>query len=111
MFDYKGSTRITILVICLILILLSGGIFFALRYNPGEKKLDEGQTYLLKDDYQLAVSAFERALEKLPESIEARLGLAEAYLALGSPDDAIRVLSEAIEIDPNEDTCLALTRC
>lgn len=44
--------------------------------------------------------AFEKVIQIQPKNIEARIGLAKAYIGLGKNDDAEKVLKDAISIDP-----------
>jgi len=48
-----------------------------------------------------AASAFQQILAITPDDIEARLGLALAYDALGQESEAIQELERLIQIDPD----------
>ena len=53
--------------------------------------------YLSEQNYEQAIIEFEKVLEIEPMNVDAYLGLAEAYMALGETDKAVRILEEGIE--------------
>ena len=53
--------------------------------------------YLSEQNYEQAIIEFEKVLEIEPMNVDAYLGLAEAYMALGETDRAIKILEEGIE--------------
>jgi len=88
-----------ILAVCIIAagVLFISGASTAARL---EKQLELANKYLLDLDYEAAIYAFEKAIEIDPKNVDARLGLAKAYVAVGRSDDAIAVLRDAMEINP-----------
>ena len=89
----------TILLICAI---VSGGLYISGASSTAryDKLLNLGNKYLLEENYEQAIIAFDKAIKIEPKSVDARLGLAKAYVAVDRTDDAVAVLEEAIEIDP-----------
>lgn len=94
--------RALVLVCCLLVLLPVGGYFTlrAIRHDQAKEHINLGNTYLLENNYQQAILAFARAIEIEPKSIDARLGLAAAYVATERSADAEEVLLEAIDINP-----------
>lgn len=70
--------------------------------NDLQEQLDLGKRYISELDYENAVIAYETALEIDPYCLEAYLGLADAYMALGQPDKAIEIMERAKEMLPQE---------
>ncbi|MDH5457491.1 MAG: tetratricopeptide repeat protein [Nitrospinota bacterium] len=62
-----------------------------------------GQIYLEQKKYEAAVSQFEDALKKDPESNEARYGLAKSLHGMGQPAEAAKILEELVKIDKKYD--------
>ena len=58
--------------------------------------------YLSEQNYEQAIIEFEKVLEIEPMNVDAYLGLAEAYMALGQTDKAVRILEEGIEKTDND---------
>ncbi len=81
----------------------------AARLNPGDARW----TYLLAVlDHQEgrideAIDGYERALERVPASLPARIRLGEAYLAARRLDDARAILEGVVEVDPTSAAALA----
>ena len=75
-------------------------------YNSPEnrisRQLDLGQKYLEEQNYEQAVVAFNKVIEIDPMSVEAYLGLANAYVGLGDMDSAIAILEEGYEVTKDE---------
>jgi hypothetical protein len=61
--------------------------------------LSLGQKYLLDLEYEQSVVAFTKAIEIDPRSVEPRLGLAQALMALERYDEAEEALLEVLDID------------
>ena len=62
-----------------------------------------GQIYLEQKKYDAAVSQFEEAIKKDPESTEARYGLAKSLHGMGQPAEAAKILEELVKIDKKYD--------
>jgi len=81
-------------------ILLIGGIVCAViflndpikRTNNPSELLSLGQKYLLEQDYERAIVAFEKLIRIDPKNVEGYLGLADAYIGNGNRDKAVEVL-------------------
>ena len=52
--------------------------------------------YLSEQNYEQAIIEFEKVLEIEPMNVDAYLGLAEAYMALGETDKVIKILEKGI---------------
>jgi hypothetical protein len=62
-----------------------------------------GQIYLEQKKYEAAVSQFEEAIKKDPESNEARYGLAKSLHGMGQPAEAAKILEDLVKIDKKFD--------
>lgn len=62
--------------------------------------MNVGKSQYEKGDAVKAISTFEQAVEQLPTSIDARLNLANAFLAAGRSDDALQQAAQVMEMDP-----------
>lgn len=60
-----------------------------------------GQAYLRKEEYGLAISAFQRTLEMRPDAVGAYINLATAYLKQNLPDSAIDACETGIRSAPD----------
>lgn len=69
--------------------------------NDLQRQLDLGKRYVSELDYENAVIAYEAALEIDPYCLEAYLGLADAYMALGQPDKAMEIMEQARQMLPD----------
>ncbi len=68
-----------------------------------QSHLDLGQKYLLDGNYEQAIVEFNRVIEIDPKNVEAYIGLADAYAALGDYESAIEALERGIaETDSDE---------
>lgn len=61
-----------------------------------QEQFDLGVRYLSEGNYQEAIIAFTAAIEIEPKRVDAYLGLADVYTAMGDPDAAARVIEDAI---------------
>lgn len=59
------------------------------------RQLELAQRYLLEEDYEQAIAAFEIVIEIDPKNVDAYLGLAEAYVSTDKLEDAVRTLEKA----------------
>ena len=65
--------------------------------------LDLGNKYLLEGNYEEAILTFEKIIEIEPRNIEARIGLAKAYIGDEKLNKAKRILEEIFELDEREE--------
>ncbi len=70
--------------------------------------LQEGYSYLLKGDNQMAVACYERAIQLDPNNDMAWYGLALSNGNLGNRQKGIEYLQKAIKINPNNELSLHL---
>lgn len=89
-----------VLVLCVLAIC----IFAATAGGNGKlsAQLELGARYLEEMDYEQAAAAYTTALEIDPRSVDAYLGLAEAYVGLGEYDSAEAVLRQGYERTEDE---------
>lgn len=81
--------------------LVLGGLLIALnRMNSYEYQKEKAVSYAQKQDYEQAISCISRAIALEEENTEARLLLADFYLASGSTESARNVLKELIAASP-----------
>lgn len=91
-----SGTAVLICIIALVAVFTGSGSVSA----RVKKQIDLGTKYLLEGNYQEAVLAFEKVIRIDPKNVDARLGLAEAYIALDRTEDATAVLQDAMNIAP-----------
>ena len=66
-------------------------------------QLELAQRYLLEEDYEQAIAAFEIIIEIDPKNVGAYLGLAEAYVSADELGNAVRTLEKAAEQTDSEE--------
>jgi tetratricopeptide (TPR) repeat protein/photosystem II stability/assembly factor-like uncharacterized protein len=64
--------------------------------------LEIGQEYQGNSEYELAIEAYEQALEASPHNLEAQLGLGTARLSMGDYGEAANEFEAALEISPDD---------
>ena len=91
-----------IMTLLIAVILIAGGITAAVILSEGSfvsvstfDMLQLADRYLKEMNYEQAIVEFRKILEIEPKNVDAYIGLAEAYAALGDNDKAIEVLKEA----------------
>ena len=89
---------------------------FKLAPNKPEVITNKAFAEFKKGHYFLAEGLWNQALAIKPSYVPAMIGLGTLYLAEGCPTDARKILSQAIEIDPNNpkviyNLALAMDRC
>lgn len=72
----------------------------AAALHPSSVHIDNGRTYYVKGDYELAIAELTKAIVLNSESAEAYLLRGHAYESQKEPDRAIADYSKAIELDP-----------
>ncbi|MDT8860322.1 tetratricopeptide repeat protein [Alkalihalobacillus sp. MEB130] len=82
------------------------GIFTvsAIQSDNLAKQLQIAKNHFESADYEESIKAFESVLELDPLNIDARLGLAESYVALSRFDEAEETLLTGIELLPKEES-------
>lgn len=60
-----------------------------IKRSKGGEKIELGQKYLTEMNYTEAVASFTEAIKLEPDNIQAYIGRAEAYMALGEYDKAL----------------------
>lgn len=85
----NGKKRfMTIIVACVVLVAVAIVAIVAINRGAGQEKrqiaenLDLGNNFLVEQNYEEAIVAFNKALEIDPKNEDAYLGLAKAYLSL-----------------------------
>jgi tetratricopeptide (TPR) repeat protein len=63
-------------------------------YTSSVKQADEARK---SGDFDSAVALYGRALQAKPDGIEAKLGLGQAYLTLGLPDEAAALFRDVLQ--------------
>lgn len=98
-----SSKKNIIIVIAAAIVLIVGGVTAVAVTTNGfdfmgiRTTLQLADRYLSEQNYEQAVIEFEKVLKIEPMNVDAYLGLAEAYMALGETDKAVKVLEEGIE--------------
>ena len=67
---------------------------------PGDHNVKKGHYRLEDGQYEQAIKEFSKALDKNPEHMMARLGLAVTYMQMGKNSDALNEFNLVIEKDP-----------
>ncbi|MCM1059926.1 MAG: tetratricopeptide repeat protein [Eubacterium sp.] len=116
MIDYEQApkkrffTKKKIIITAIIaVILIEGGIAAVFTLQNGYSisistvdMLQLADKYLKEMNYEQAIIEFQKVLEIEPKNVEAYIGLADAYIALGDDNKAIEVLEEARRNIENE---------
>lgn len=71
------------------------------------RQLELAQRYLLDEDYEQAIVAYEIIIEIDPRNVDAYLGLAEAYAAVDDLENAVKILEKAAK-QTDSDEILAM---
>lgn len=73
----------------------------AAHAEPTEKHISDWASHLLRyRAYDSALQVYLKAVEMHPRSSPLRVGLGVAHYSAGNYDDAVRVLCEAVDLDP-----------
>ncbi|MBO5144296.1 MAG: VWA domain-containing protein [Lachnospiraceae bacterium] len=93
----KNGKKVLIFIISILVLLLIAVNIFLYWYKDNFSKrvseqLELGQQYLLDMDYEQAIAAYEVVIELEPKNTEAYFGMADAYLAMGEPQKAVKIL-------------------
>lgn len=103
--EKKPSKRLIMAIAAVLVVLLA--IFIGINmYNAPKRQLAEqldlGNRYLEEMDYEQAVLAFTKAIEIDPMSVDAHLGLVEAYIRQGDFDLALEAAEKGYEMTGDE---------
>ena len=95
----KKKTKAIILAAVCVLIIAAIALSAVLIYRSTPQfVLNEAGKYIDMGDYKSAIIALEEALIKFPDNADIRLALSEAYELSGDTENALRVLTEYIEL-------------
>ena len=102
----KGSKWIIIVPAVIAAAVLALILAFFLPAQTNAKKLEKqlklGDKYLSELEYEQAVAAYQLALDIDPKSVEAYLGMAEAYIGMNDPAEALRALQKGYDLTQDE---------
>ncbi|MEN6460224.1 MAG: tetratricopeptide repeat protein [Syntrophomonas sp.] len=96
-----GNKAKIIIGALLAIVLAAGGFWGWLGYSSEARvqaKLELAIKYLSENDYEKAILEFNEAIKIDPRNIEARVGLAQAYIGIGDTQKADEVLTAAMSI-------------
>lgn len=98
----KSGKKAQIIIGALLAIVLAAGGFWGwLGYSSEARvqaKLELAIKHLSENDYEKAILEFNEAIKIDPRNIEARVGLAQAYIGIGDTQKADEVLTTAMSI-------------
>lgn len=95
----KKKKRLVIGVIMLLALLLVGFVTVkASQDSKLRKEIEIGNKYLSEGRYEEAILAFEKIIEVDPKNVEARVGLAKAYVGIKQYGKAEKVLTDGIKL-------------
>lgn len=93
--------------------MIAAVVVFLFYINSGtvriNRQLKLAQRYLLEEEYEQAIAAFEIVIEIDPKNVDAYLGLAEAYVSADELGNAVSILEKAAE-QTDSDEILAMLR-
>lgn len=100
-----GMRKKSLLFILLGILTVGVAVFFLVQVVQSDsptKFLEQAKKAFESDNYEESIDLFTKILEEDPSHTEARVGLANAYMALSKYDKAIKVLNDGIELKPKE---------
>lgn len=94
------SKRNIIILVVVLAVVIVGAVFAVMAMGSGasgevSEQLSIAQRCLDEQEYKQAIIEFDKLLEIDPKNIDAYLGLAEAYKAIGDNDNAVKTLERA----------------
>lgn len=95
---YVIAAATVVILVTIIALLLGRGSFT----GKITELLDLGNKYLMEQDYEQAVVAFTKAIEIDPMSVEAHIGLVEAYIRNGEFEMALEAAKKGYELTGDE---------
>lgn len=92
-----GSPAMAALLTAVVIVLLVGGatFFFLTRSSDDQRLLQKGRTELDKGQYAFAVGTLKKAIDANPNSPQAHLLIARAYVGIDKIDDAWKEVDKA----------------
>lgn len=93
---------VILLIVAVVATLVIKGISAESSERKLQENLDLGERYLQELDYEQAIAAYMAVIEIDPKNIDAYLGLADVYVAMGDYDQAVEVLGTAPEVSAHE---------
>lgn len=103
----KIKRRLLIILAATVAILCAvGGTYFYLNTGArlADKKITQGNKYLVASQYEKAISAFDDAIKADQQETDAYIGLASAYTALKNNQAAENSLKNGIKAAPKAET-------
>jgi len=74
-----------------------------LRPDLAEAYNNRGAAYVGKDDYDLAIADYDKAIELKPDLVEAYFGRGFVHKIRGEKEEAIRDFERCLELSEDED--------
>ena len=91
-------------VLLLVAVVVAGWLFLGFQNTRAfNDSMDQAHRYLLIENLEQAQAHFLRAIEINPREAEPYLRLAEIYMELDEPEEAVAVLEQGLEAVPEED--------
>ncbi len=90
-----GIAVVTVLIV--LIVAVTGILVLSNPQRKYDKQLSLGQRYLDELDYEKAIVAYRAAIEIAPKNPDAYEALAEIYMEIGEPEEALAVLQEGID--------------
>ncbi|MCR5795290.1 MAG: tetratricopeptide repeat protein [Solobacterium sp.] len=94
----SNRNRIILIIVAALAIGVIGfSAYFGLKSGNSssyKEHIAEAEKYIEYEDYENAILAYERILEKDPDNVDAYLGIAECYAALGDIESAVGYLRQ-----------------
>ena len=102
-----GKKKVIMIMIGIEVAIIAAVIIFLFYINSDtikvNRQLELAQGYLLEEDYEQAIAAFQVIIDIDPKNEDAYLGLAEAYVATDDLENAVKVLEKASKRVDSED--------
>lgn len=84
-------------VLVILVVAVTGILVLSNPQRKYDKQLSLGQRYLDELDYEKAIVAYRAAIEIAPKNPDAYEALAEIYMEIGEPEEALAVLQDGID--------------
>lgn len=103
----KKRKVLTIILVIEAIIIIAIAAFLVICMNNKtvkiNKQMELAQNYLLEEDYDEAIAAFEEVINLEPKIVEAYIGLAEAYAQSGDLEKAAKILKKGYKRTDSEE--------